>query len=50
MTKLHVKNGFVFDPFNRIEGEKKDILIEDGKVVDKFVSSNDVKERLLSSK
>jgi len=44
MTKLHVKNGFVFDPFNSIEGEKKDILIEDGKVVDKFVSSSDVKE------
>ncbi len=44
MTKLYVKNGFVFDPFNSIEGEKKDILIEDGKVVDKFVSSSDVKE------
>jgi len=44
MTKLLVKNGFVFDPFNSIEGEKKDILIEDGKVVDKFVSSIDIKE------
>ncbi|MBY8979951.1 MAG: amidohydrolase family protein [Candidatus Lokiarchaeota archaeon] len=44
MTKLLVKNGFVFDPFNSIEGEKKDILIEDGKVVDKFVSSSDIKE------
>ena len=44
MTKLLVKNGFVFDPFNSIEGEKKDILIEDGKVVDKFVGSSDIKE------
>ncbi len=44
MTKLLVKNGFVFDPFNSIEGEKKDILIEDGKVVDKFVSSSDIRE------
>ncbi len=44
MGKLLVKNGFVFDPFNKIEGETKDILIEDCKIVDKFVSSNDVKE------
>ena len=44
MTNLLVKNGFVFDPFNNIEGEKKDILIEDGKVVDKFGSSSDIKE------
>jgi len=44
MTQLLVKNGFVFDPFNSIEGEKKDILIEDGKVVDKFTSSSDIRE------
>ncbi|MHA1478897.1 MAG: hypothetical protein ACTSPU_11925, partial [Promethearchaeota archaeon] len=44
MTKLLVRNGFVFDPFNNIEGDTKDILIEDGKVVDKFASSSDVKE------
>ena len=44
MPKLLVKNGFVFDPFNNIEGEKKDILINDGKVVDKFVSSSNIKE------
>jgi len=44
MTKLLVRNGNVFDPFNNIEGETKDILIEDGKVVDKFASSSDVKE------
>ena len=44
MTKLLVKNGFVFDPFNNIEGDKKDILIDNGKVVDKFVSGKDIKE------
>ena len=44
MSKLIVKNGFVFDPFNNIEGEKKDILIEDGIVVDNFSSSNEIKE------
>jgi len=44
MTKLLVRNGNVFDPFNSVEGETKDILIEDGKVVDKFASSSDVKE------
>jgi len=44
MTRLLVKNGFVFDPFNKIEGETKDILIEDGKVIDKFASNSDVQE------
>lgn len=44
MSKLQVKNGFVFDPFNKIEGETKDILIEDGKVVDKFTNTKDVLE------
>jgi len=44
MGKLLVKNGLVFDPFNNIEGETKDILIEAGKIVDKFASTNDVKE------
>ncbi|MBY8989071.1 MAG: amidohydrolase family protein [Candidatus Lokiarchaeota archaeon] len=44
MAKLLVKNGFIFDPINNIEGETKDILIQDGNVVDKFVSNNDVQE------
>ena len=44
MGRLIVKNGFVFDPFNKIECETKDILIEDGKVVDKFANSKDVQE------
>jgi formylmethanofuran dehydrogenase subunit A len=44
MSKLLVKNGYVFDPFNEIEGETMDILIEDGIIVDKFKSSNNVQE------
>ena len=42
--KLLVKNGIVFDPLSKIEGEVKDILIEDGIIVDKFSSDTDVKE------
>jgi len=34
-----IKNGIVFDPTNKINGEKKDIMFKDGKIVDK-VSSN----------
>jgi len=36
MTQLHIKNGFVYDPLNRIDGEKMDILVRDGKIVDKL--------------
>ena len=34
MTDLIVTNGFVYDPLNRINGEKMDIFIRDGKVVE----------------
>ena len=44
MDKLIIKNGLVFDPINEIEGEKKDILIQDGIIVDKFSSSAGIKE------
>ncbi len=44
MSKLIVKNGTVFDPINSVEGEEKDILVQDGKVVEKFASESDVKE------
>ena len=44
MEKLIIKNGLVFDPINKIEGEKKDILIESGKIVDKFTRTTDIKE------
>jgi formylmethanofuran dehydrogenase subunit A len=43
-NKLIIKNGLVYDPINDIEGEKKDILIESGKIVDKFTTKKDVKE------
>ena len=33
MTELIIKNGFVYDPLNRIDGEKMDICIRDGKIV-----------------
>jgi len=44
MDKLIIKNGTLFDPLNNIEGEEKDILIEEGKIVDKFTSDAGVKE------
>ncbi len=33
-SNLLIKNGFVYDPLNKIAGEKMDIGIKDGKVVD----------------
>ncbi|MFX0033378.1 MAG: amidohydrolase family protein [Candidatus Hodarchaeota archaeon] len=44
MTKLIVKNGIVFDPINDVKGEVKDILIEDGKIVEKLSNEKNVKE------
>ncbi len=44
MTKLLVKNGFVFDPMNNIEGDVKDILIENGRIVSKFSNNSEVKQ------
>jgi len=44
MSKLIVKNGVVFDPINKIEGEIKDILIENGKIVERFSNQNDIKQ------
>ncbi len=35
---------YKIDPLNKIEGEKKDILIESGKIVEKFSLGNNVKE------
>lgn len=43
-AKLLIKNGIVYDPINQIEGEVKDILIEDGKIVTKFSNDNDIQE------
>lgn len=35
MTQFIVKNGFVYDPLNHIDGEKMDLAISDGKIVGK---------------
>lgn len=35
MTELLIKNGFVYDPLNAIKGEKVDIAISNGKIVEK---------------
>ena len=43
-NKIIIKNGLVYDPINNIEGEKKDILVESGRIVDKFTSTKDVIE------
>ena len=44
MDKLIIKNGVVFDPINKIDGEIKDILIESGTIVEKFSNGTDFKE------
>ncbi|MFX1380691.1 MAG: amidohydrolase family protein [Promethearchaeota archaeon] len=44
MNKLIIKNGLVVDPINKIENEIKDILIESGKIVEKFSNQKNVKE------
>jgi len=42
LTELIVKNGFIYDPLNRINGEKMDICIRDGKIVDSVKDKADV--------
>ncbi len=44
MERLIIKNGLVFDPLNNIDGEVKDILIENSKIVDKFSKEKEIKE------
>jgi formylmethanofuran dehydrogenase subunit A len=36
MTEMLIKNGFVFDPLNGINGEKMDLFIKNGKIVEKI--------------
>ena len=43
MEKTIIKNGLVFDPLNKIAGEVKDILIQDGRIVEKFSDESDVR-------
>ena len=40
MTELIIKNGFVFDPINGINGEKMDIAIKNGKIVEKVTTQS----------
>ena len=40
MTEILIKNGFVFDPLNGINGEKMDIAIKDGKIVESVNDRN----------
>ena len=40
--ELEIKNGTVFDPLNNINGEKKNILIRDGVIVDKLKGKPEV--------
>jgi len=44
MDRLIIKNGLVFDPINKIDGEIKDILIESGRITEKFSNEHDVKK------
>jgi formylmethanofuran dehydrogenase subunit A len=34
MPELLIRNGYVFDPLHRIEGERMDIAVKDGKIVE----------------
>jgi formylmethanofuran dehydrogenase subunit A len=44
--ELLLKNGFVFDPINEINGEKMDIAIRNGKIVE---SVNDSKAKKIDA-
>jgi formylmethanofuran dehydrogenase subunit A len=35
-NQIVVKNGFVFDPVNKIDGERMDIFVRGGKIVEKL--------------
>jgi formylmethanofuran dehydrogenase subunit A len=35
MPELLIRNGYVFDPLNRVEGERMDVAVKDGKVVER---------------
>ncbi|RLI40330.1 formylmethanofuran dehydrogenase subunit A, partial [Candidatus Bathyarchaeota archaeon] len=46
MTELIIKNGIVYDPINRIDGEKMDIAINNGKIVEK---ANEKKAKVIDA-
>jgi len=35
MAELLIKNGLVYDPMNRVDGERMDLAVKDGKIVEK---------------
>lgn len=35
-TQIVIKNGFVFDPANGVEGDRMDIFVRDGIIVEKL--------------
>ena len=39
-NELLIKNGFIFDPINKINGQKMDIAVKDGKIVKKVNEQN----------
>jgi formylmethanofuran dehydrogenase subunit A len=43
-NSITIKNGLVYDPINELNGEKRDIHIKDGKIVDKSDADSDAKE------
>jgi formylmethanofuran dehydrogenase subunit A len=36
MSELLIRNGFVYDPINGVDGERMDLAIKDGKIVEKI--------------
>jgi len=46
MTEMLIKNSFVFDPLNGINGEKMDIAIKDGKIIE---SVNDRSAKIIDA-
>ncbi len=39
-SRMIIKNGYVYDPINKINGEKMDIYIENGKIVEEFTGNS----------
>ncbi|MCD4843951.1 MAG: formylmethanofuran dehydrogenase subunit A [Methanosarcinales archaeon] len=42
MSELLIKNAVVYDPINKVNGEKMDIAVKDGKIVDSIGNGADV--------
>jgi formylmethanofuran dehydrogenase subunit A len=46
MTELLIKNGIVYDPFNGINGEKMDIAVKNGKIIERV---NEMKAKIIDA-